>query len=82
VAPTKYIKHINNDGRRGGITLNIAWNFGHAFSRTATTKVKICIDQIFCLHIPMHSLNFHSITAVAMVNTAAANGVEINTGAL
>ena len=62
--------------------MNIAWNFGHAFFRTATTKVKIRIDQIFCLHIPMHSLNFHSITAVTMVNMVAAKGVEINTGAL
>jgi hypothetical protein len=82
VAPTKYIEHLNNDGRRGDITLNIAWNFGHAFSRTATTKVKIRIDQIFCLHIPMRGLNFHTITAVAVVNTAAAKGFEINTDAL
>jgi hypothetical protein len=81
VAPTKYIEDINNDGQGGGIA-KVAWNFRHAFSRTATTKAKIRIDQIFGLHIPMCGLNLYTIMAVAVVNTAAAKGFKINTDAL
>jgi hypothetical protein len=81
VAPTKYIEDINNDGWGGGIA-KVAWNFRHAFSRTATTKAKICIDQIFGLHIPMCGLNLYTITVVAVVNMAAAKGFKINTDAL
>jgi hypothetical protein len=81
VAPTKYIKDINNDGQGGGIA-KVAWNFRHAFSRTATTKAKIHIDQIFGLHIPMCGLNLYMIMAVTVVNMAAVKGFKINTDAL